>query len=260
MEATSVAVYWDFENIHASLYNSLHGANAYGKNENRFCVQEPLVKIHGIYDYAASFGNIVINKAYCNWQWFSRYRDSLLTNSVELIQMFPPGASAKNGADIKMSLDAIEDILRFPHIEYVLIVGGDSDFIPLAQKAKAVGRIIIGIGCRATTNKYWANTCNEFKYYESLLDDHAIEEMGAATDDPAPDQMIGQAIAQLAKKQGSPWILKAAIRPLVKRLHPTFDEKNYGASSFSELLARYSNIFETRPGQYDHEVSIKKNV
>ena len=257
MEDSSVAVYWDFENIHASLVNSAHGANTYGKNENRFSVQEPLVKINSIYDYAASFGNVVINKAYCNWQWFSRYRDSLLTNSVELIQMFPPGTSAKNGADIKMSLDAIEDIIRFSHIEYIVIVGGDSDFIPLAQKAKAAGRIVIGIGCKGTTNKYWANTCNEFKYYESLVD-VGFEENEANPEDPTPDQMIRQAISQLAKKQGSPWVLKAAIRPLVKRLHPTFDENNYGASSFSELLSRYSNIFNTRSGQYDHEVSIKE--
>ncbi len=259
MDDASVALYWDFENIHASLYNSIHGAGSYGKKENRFSVQEPLVKIQGIYDYAASFGNVVINKAYCNWQWLSRYRDSLLTSSVELIQMFPPGASAKNGADIKMSLDAVEDILRFPHIEYIVIVGGDSDFIPLAQKAKASGRVVIGIGCKDTTNKYWANTCNEFKYYESLIDENVTNEKSEVTDDPTPDQMIRQAVSQLAKKNGTPWVLKAAIRPLVKRLHPTFDEKSYEASSFSELLDRYSDVFETRPGQYDHEVSIKKN-
>jgi uncharacterized protein (TIGR00288 family) len=258
MEDPSVALYWDFENIHASLYNAIHGASAYGRNENRFTVQEPLVKIHGVYDHAASFGNVVINKAYCNWQWFSRYRDSLLTNSVELIQLFPPGSSAKNGADIKMSLDAIEDILRFPHIEYMVIVGGDSDFIPLAQKAKAAGRIVIGIGCQGATNKYWANTCNEFKYYESLIDDCDSAASESVPGEPTPDQMIKQAVAQLAKKSGSPWVVKAAIRPLVKRLHPTFDEKAYGANSFSELLARYDDTFEVRAGQYDHEVSVRK--
>lgn len=77
--------------------------------------------------------------------------------------MFPPGSSAKNGADIKMALDAIDDVNIFSHIKYLVIVGGDSDFIPLAQKAKAAGKIVIGIGCKDTTNKYWANSCNEFK-------------------------------------------------------------------------------------------------
>jgi len=254
MEEKSVGIYWDFENIHASLYTSSHGANSYGKNENRFTVQEPLVDVQKIFDYAASFGNIVINKAYCNWQWFSRYRDSLLTNAVELIQMFPPGSSAKNGADIKMSLDAVEDILRFSHIHYIVVVGGDSDFIPLAQKAKAAGRVVIGIGCEGSTNKYWANNCNEFTYYESL---EGVEQNNLS-DDAAPDRMIRQAIVQLSKKNGSPWVLKAAIRPLVKRLHPTFDEKSYGASSFSDLLSRYDEQFAVQAGEYDHEVSIRK--
>lgn len=259
MDEASVAIYWDFENIHASLYNGIYGQNSYGRKENRFTVQEPLVEIQGIYDHAASFGNIVINKAYCNWQWFSRYRDSLLTNSVELIQMFPPGMSAKNGADIKMSLDAIEDVLRFPHIQYLVIVGGDSDFIPLAQKAKAAGRIVIGIGCKGTTNKYWANTCNEFKYYESLIDETGNGQLDTMTDEPSAEAVIRQAISQLTKKSGSPWVLKAAIRPLVKRLDPTFDEKTYGATSFSELLERYGATFETRQGEYDHEVSIRNS-
>lgn len=257
MEEKSVAIYWDFENIHASLYNGKYGNASYGKSENRFTVQEPLVKVNSIFDYAASFGNIVINKAYCNWQWFGRYRDSLLTNSVELIQMFPPGPSAKNGADIKMSLDAVEDVLRFRHVHYVVIVGGDSDYIALAQKAKAAGRVVIGIGCEGATNKYWAKSCNEFVYYESLIDEDEVD--AASPEDITPDQMIRQAISQLAKKYGTPWVLKAGIRPLVKRLHPTFDEKAYDADSFSELLARYSDKFATRAGEYDHEVSIIKH-
>ena len=76
---------------------------------------------------------------------------------------------AKNGADIKLSLDAMEDILRFSHITAVIVVGGDSDFIPLAQKVKAAGRDLIGVGCRQSTNRHWANSCSEFKYYEALV-------------------------------------------------------------------------------------------
>ena len=120
--------------------------------------------MQALYDFATTYGNVAINKAYCNWQWFSRYRTALLKCAVELIQIFPPGASAKNGADIKLSLDAIEDVLRFPHIQSVIVIGGDSDFIPLAQKIKAAGRDLIGVGCKASTNQHWANSCSEFIY------------------------------------------------------------------------------------------------
>lgn len=136
----SVALYWDFENLHASLVEAAFGEGTYGKPDNRFKVQEPLVQVQAVLELAASFGPVAINRAYCNWQYFGRYRDALLQGAVELIQLFPPGASAKNGADIKLCLDAVEDITRFAHIGTVIIVGGDSDFMPVAQKVKAAGR------------------------------------------------------------------------------------------------------------------------
>lgn len=167
----SVALYWDFENLHASLYEDVHGEGAYGgKPDNRFKVQEPLVNVQTIVDTAGSFGPLAINRAYCNWQYFGRYRDTLLQTSMELIQLFPPGGASKNGADIKLSLDAMEDLGRFDHITTVVVVAGDSDFTALAQKIKAAGRRLIGIGARKSTNRHWASSCHEFRYYESLSD------------------------------------------------------------------------------------------
>ena len=164
---SSIALYWDFENLHASLCEARQ-EGAYSKQDNRFRVQEPLIDIQAVVELAASFGPIAINRAYCNWQYFSRYRDALLQSAVELIQLFPPGGSAKNGADIRLCLDAMEDLGRFAHIGTVVIVSGDSDFMPLAQKIKATGLCLIGIGCEPNTNRHWARSCNEFRYYENL--------------------------------------------------------------------------------------------
>ena len=164
---SSVALYWDFENLHASLCEGRQ-IGAYNPQDNRFRVQEPLIDIQAVVDLAASFGPIAIHRAYCNWQYFSRYRDALLQNAVELIQLFPPGGSAKNGADIRLCLDAMEDIGRFAHIGTVVIVSGDSDFMPLSQKVKAAGRRVVGIGCEQNTNRHWARSCSEFRYYGNL--------------------------------------------------------------------------------------------
>ena len=95
--------------------------------------------VQAVVDLALSFGPIAINRAYCNWQYFGRYRDALMQNAVDLVQLFPPGGSSKNGADIRLCLDAAEDIARFAHIRTVIVVGGDSDFTPLAQKIRAAG-------------------------------------------------------------------------------------------------------------------------
>lgn len=166
--AQSVALYWDFENLHAGLADAKFGEGHYAKADMRFKPQEPLADVPAIVELSASFGPIAINRAYCNWQFYGRYRDALLHSGIELIQMFPPGASAKNGADIKLCLDTLEDIGRFGHIGTVVIVGGDSDFMPLAQKIKAAGRRLIGVGARKNTNRHWASSCHTFHYYEDL--------------------------------------------------------------------------------------------
>ena len=174
--ARSVALYWDFENLHAGLADAKFGEGHYAKADARFKPQEPLADVPAIVELSASFGPIAINRAYCNWQFYGRYRDALLHSGIELIQMFPPGASAKNGADIKLCLDTLEDIGRFPHIGTVVVVGGDSDFMPLAQKIKAAGRRLIGVGARKNTNRHWASSCHTFHYYEDL----AVADPGAA--------------------------------------------------------------------------------
>lgn len=167
-EQPSVALYWDFENLHAALCEvRLEGS--YSKQDNRFKVQDPLVNIQAVVDLAASLGPVAINRAYCNWQYFGRYRDALLHHAIELIQLFPPGGAAKNGADIRLCLDAMEDVGRFGHIGTVVIVSGDSDYMPVAQKIKATGRTVVGLGARKTTNGHWASSCHSFHYYEDLV-------------------------------------------------------------------------------------------
>lgn len=163
-----VALYWDFENLHAALCEArLEGS--YSKQDNRFKVQEPLVNIQAIIDMAETYGPLAINRAYCNWQYFGRYRDVLLHNTMELVQLFPPGASAKNGADIRLCLDAMDDLGRWSHIETVVVVSGDSDFMAISQKIKALGRRVIGLGARSTTNPHWVTSCHAFHFYEDLI-------------------------------------------------------------------------------------------
>ena len=261
MAKETVAVYWDFENIHASLYDSANGSGAYGRTQNRSKQQELLLDVQALYDFATTYGNVAINKAYCNWQWFATYRHSLLKCAVELIQIFPPGASAKNGADIKLSLDAIEDVLRFPHIDAIIVIGDDSDFIPLAQKIKAAGKELIGVGCKSSTNQHWANSCSDFKYYESFVDESQNEETVEEAESDVikikdPVGLLSKAIKQIAKKTGDEWVVKASIRPVVKRLDPTFDESNYECKTFAELLKKYPKSFKIKQGEHDHLVSL----
>lgn len=261
----SVAMYWDFENLHAGLMEVKYGEGAYAKQDFRFKPQEPLVDVQALVELAASFGPVAINRAYGNWQYFGRYRDALLQSAVELIQLFPPGASAKNGADIKLCLDATEDISRFAHIGTVIIIGGDSDFMPVAQKIKAAGRILIGIGNRKNTNKHWAKSCHEFRYYDSLVE---VQNAGAgpaaneAADAHAPledpaSEMLRRAVRLLAETKGEAWVNKGSVWHMIKRLDPTFDPKDHGHANFSEMVKSLSAAVEVRKGEADHQLRVR---
>lgn len=267
-DTQSVALYWDFENLHASLVEDRFGEGAYNKPDGRFKAQEPLIDVQAIVELASSFGPIAINRAYCNWQYFGRYRDALLQGAVELIQLFSPGASAKNGADIKLCLDAVEDISRFAHIGTVIIVGGDSDFMPVSQKIKAAGRTLIGMGARKSTNRHWAKSCHEFRYYENLVElpvaapDTQSAVAAQAPSDPVEPpnpaaEILKRSIRLLAETKGDPWVNKATIWHMIKRLDPTFDTKDHGFPSFSAMVKALDDMIEVRAGESDQLVRLR---
>jgi hypothetical protein len=265
-EGQSVALYWDFENLHASLHEERFGEGAYAKPDNRFKVQEPLVDVQAIVELAASFGPIAINRAYCNWQYFGRYRDALLQAAVELIQLFPPGGTAKNGADIKLCLDAVEDVGRFAHIGTVVVVGGDSDYMPVAQKIKAAGRTLVGLATRKSTNRHWAKSCHEFRYYDSLVEAPSPPQQSAleasVETPPAPiasaaADLLRRAIKLLAETKGDPWVNKGSIWHMIKRLDPTFDPKEHGYANFPAMVKSLDTIVEVKKGESDQIVRLK---
>ena len=265
-ENTSVALYWDFENLHASLVEARFGEGAYNKPDGRFKAQEPLMDVQAIVELAASFGPIAINRAYCNWQYFGRYRDALLQGAVELIQLFSPGASAKNGADIKLCLDAVEDIGRFGHIGTVIIVGGDSDFMPVSQKIKAAGRTLIGVGARKSTNRHWAKSCHAFRYYENLVDvpEDGVElgsnaQVTAAPPEPPNPaaEMFKRAIRLLAETKGDSWVNMGSVWDMIKRLDPTFDTKDHGFASYSAMVKSLEALIEIKKGESDQLIRLR---
>jgi hypothetical protein len=98
----------------------------------------------------------------------ARYRTQLVGRAVDLVQLFPAAAYAKNGADIRLAVDAVEDMFRLPDLTHVVIVGGDSDYIALAQRCKRLGRYVVGIGVAGSSSRSLAAACDEFVSYDAL--------------------------------------------------------------------------------------------
>ena len=140
------------------------------KTEEGARLVQARVDLGSILDYASSFGTVAISRAYADWSVpvNADYKDQLVGRAVELVQMFPTVQSMKNGADIRMSVDVVEDLFRLPELTHVVIVSGDSDFIALAQRCRRLGRYVVGIGVAGGTSKALNAACNEYKDYDGL--------------------------------------------------------------------------------------------
>ncbi len=261
-DAAKVAIYWDFENLHAVLTDLEFGLDFY--RDHRLSVQTPVADVGPIVDYAASLGDVIINRAYGNWQFFSRYRDALNGAGIDLIQMFPRGANMKNSADIRMALDALDDLHTHPHLTHIVVVSSDSDFISLAQKVKQAGKFIAGVGVEGNANRFWIASCNEFRFYNSLVRLAAASDVALSIDDVEPDappafdfrddplparlsldearDTLVKSLTQLVARNGENYVHRGALKSLMKRLMPAFDERALECATFSGFLGLFPDI------------------
>ena len=211
-----VAVYIDFDNILISRYDQIHGRGAFhsdkvrtlatdgreSKARTRF--SQATVDLGAIIDYASSYGSIVLSRAYADWSVpaHAAYRDQLLARAVDLVQMFPTTRSLKNGADIRLSIDVVEDLFRLDNITHVVVVAGDSDYIALAQRTKRLGRFMVGIGVAGSTSKSLAAACDEFADYDALpgIEPVQVDEPEPEVDAPEPTPAEAETIAAEAEQ------------------------------------------------------------
>jgi NYN domain/OST-HTH/LOTUS domain len=181
---TRVAVYIDFDNIVVSRYDQVHGRGQFQRDRVRGFdradrsadpdiaekVQRATVDVGAVIDFASSFGTLVLTRAYADWSApvNADYRGQLVSRAVDLVQLFPAAAYAKNGADIRLAVDAVEDMFRLPDLTHVVIVAGDSDYIALAQRCRRLGRYVVGVGVAGSTSRSLAAACDELVTYDAL--------------------------------------------------------------------------------------------
>ncbi len=234
MTTDDVALYWDFENIHMSVAQYVAGPR---KSRTR-----ELVEVAAIVAYANSLGTININRAYADWSGFKNYRRALHSAAVDTVQRFGVGSQgSKNGADIRLALDVADDLRRFEHIDTVVVVSGDSDFIALAQRCRQRGRRFVGVGVRESCSEFFVKACNEFKYYRSLIteDGSNVDDAGNGDDPEEAWSLFEQAYLQLVDRSDTMEQNIGTVKALMVRNDPTFDEKRYGARGFTEFVKRF---------------------
>jgi uncharacterized LabA/DUF88 family protein len=294
--AARVAVYIDFDNIVIGRYDQVHGRNSYHRDRSRATdaaaeaefadrLDQATVDLGAVIDFASSFGTLVLTRAYADWSAAvnAAYRDQLVSRAVDLVQLFPAAAYAKNGADIRLAVDAVEDMFRLPDLTHVVIVAGDSDYIALAQRCKRLGRYVVGIGVAGSTSRSLGAACDELVTYDALpgvpvrtVDESQSEERrggrrsgrrsskrATSADEPLPDSADAQAdeedeedpqaaatdLLQRAlrlgqEKDDADWLHNSAVKTQMKRMDPSFSERGLGYRSFSDFLRSRGDLVE----------------
>ncbi|MBV7329505.1 NYN domain-containing protein [Chloroflexi bacterium TSY] len=194
-------------------------------------------------DYLRSRGPVVIKRAYGDWGRFSRYREELMNNSIDLVQIYSVRAG-KNRADIRMALDAMETAITREQIQTFVIVSGDSDFGPLVSKLREYSRYTLGIGPREVTHPLLVKACDEFVYLEAVLGD--ISPVNSIADHPGPDnesarQLLNKALRVHAQRGELP-IVAAELKQTMLMMDSAFNEANFGYSQFRNWLENNNDL------------------
>jgi uncharacterized LabA/DUF88 family protein len=228
-EDQRIALFIDFENL----------VTRTGLDPDSFDLQPAL-------DVLLEKGKVIYRRAYADWTRFASATKRLHDHGVELIDVPPSTRAGKNGADVRLVIDALELAYLREHIDTFVIASGDSDFCPLASKLRENDRTVIGMAVKESTSPLFVKSCDEFVYLRAgggrrRAEPHPRDAGGKAKEkekdkeDRTIPEVAREAAASILARATSP-VNPSAIKAAIVRREPDFDERDHGFSSFSRLL------------------------
>ena len=211
----------------------------------------PASKIGLILNELSTFGETNVRRAYGNWKKneLKGWEEQLHEHAIRPMQQFDY-SKGKNASDMAMVIDALA-LLYTDRPDAFGIVSSDADFTPLVMHLRAKGAAVYGFGARKTPEPF-VNACSRFLFLDDLR--------AVATDsegDAERPQAMRMSTAELQKDRKLVELLRNAVRSAEDdegwsrvnevRQHignqASFDQRNYGYSTLTKLLAA-TNLFE----------------
>jgi uncharacterized protein (TIGR00288 family) len=246
-DSHSLALYCDFENIALGVRDSRYA---------RFNIEEVLERL-------LVKGNIVVKKAYCDWERYKDFKRDMHEASFELIDIPHRRMSGKNSADIRMVVDALDLCYTKEHVDTFVIISGDSDFSPLVSKLRENNKLVIGVGVKGSTSDLLISNCDEFIYYEDIVrktsrrkpkkksssrkgGNGAQESTAGGSTSPAKKDeerrqeafdLVLETLDDIVSERGEENnVWGSMVKQAIKRRKPSFSESYHGFRSFGQLL------------------------
>ncbi len=162
----------------------------------------------------------------------------------------PSSSGSKNGADIALSIDALELVFTQDHIDAFCILSGDSDFLPLVRKLKTYNKRVYIVAGTLFTNENLRRNCHEFISYEKLCGHPSAKPSPGRQAPTAPDELRVQPVADAASavrrairemRERGEISYTRQIKTTLLRLDPEFDERRFGFDAFKDMIIRLVN-------------------
>lgn len=240
-----MAVFCDFENVALGVRDAKYSA---------FDIQKVLERL-------LLKGNIVVKKAYCDWDRYKEFKAGMHEAAFELIEIPHVRQSGKNSADIRMVVDALDLCYTKSHVDTFVIVSGDSDFSALVSKLRENNKTVIGVGVKKSTSDLLIGNCDEFIFYDDLVRETESKKQRKAKPKAAAGKTAKPAAAPQEEKkpeedkrqQALDWVMETAedlfeergeeekvwgsmVKQALKRRKPGFNESYHGFRTFGALL------------------------
>jgi len=245
-KSKNLALFCDFENVALGVRDARYA---------RFDIEEVLERL-------LIKGNIVVKKAYCDWERYRDFKRDMHEASFELIEIPHVRQSGKNSADIRMVVDALDLCYTKSHVDTFVIISGDSDFSPLVSKLRENNKIVIGVGVKESTSDLLIANCDEFIYYDDIVrqvesrkpkkkktngkkegadkgddDTHAnAAKNGLKRQEQAFNLVLETMDVLFSERDEEEKVWGSMVKQAIKRRKPGFNERYHGFRSFSDLL------------------------
>jgi uncharacterized protein (TIGR00288 family) len=236
-DTNNLALFCDFENIALGAREA-----GYTEFEVKRVLERLLLK-----------GNIVVKKAYCDWDRYKDFKKAMHEAAFEMIEIPHVRLSGKNSADIRMVVDALDLCYTKAHVDTFVIISGDSDFSPLVSKLRENDKTVIGVGVKKSSSDLLISNCDEFIYYDDLVREKTRkpqrQKAAAAKSDAAKApsgesdkkqealDIVMETIEALISERGAEGkIWGSMVKQAIKRRKPGFNESYYGFRTFGKLL------------------------
>lgn len=234
----NMALFCDFENIALGVRDAKYSAFDIKKVLERLLLK----------------GNIVVKKAYCDWERYKEFKAAMHEAAFELIEIPHVRQSGKNSADIRMVVDALDLCYTKAHVDTFVIISGDSDFSALVSKLRENNKIVIGVGVKKSTSDLLISNCDEFIYYDDLIRATEKQQKGkrkTAAKKAAPKasaqseedkkqealDLIMETVEDLFEERGEEEkVWGSMVKQTLKRRKPGFNETYHGFRTFGKLL------------------------